>query len=423
MNRYKNKKILVLGGAFYHCKVVEAIHDLGALAYVADYLAVSDSPAKQIADKDFLIDIKDIDRLVALCVQEGIDGVVATSVDPAQLPYQKLCERMGYPCFGNKEQFFTFTNKSAFKDCCKKHGVDTIPEYTIEDTENGRNVEYPLFVKPVDSRGSRGQTIVQNKSDLYQAIEVAKSESSNGKVVIEKYMDGYQDITLCYLMVNGKATLIRIADRYLGTKESNLSNLAIAVSNPSKYADSYMESTHKKVIKMLGNCGLKNTPVFLQGFMDGNRVRFYDPGLRFPGGEYEALFKKVNGLDLSSLMVQFSITGKIDEISHNNDLHKLGGNRFLYLFPTLKPGRIGEISGMERIVENPSVISYLIEKKVGDIVQDVGNGSRIAVRFYLLSSFLEDEIKTVKFIQETLKINDEEGNSMLCDIFEVSGLR
>ena len=60
-----NKKLLVIGGASQHCKVVEAAHELGIKVYVVDYL--EKSPAKEKADVSKMIDINDINGLVALC--------------------------------------------------------------------------------------------------------------------------------------------------------------------------------------------------------------------------------------------------------------------------------------------------------------------------------------------------------------------
>ena len=54
------KKLLVLGGAGVHCKVVEAAKEMGVYTVVADYLEVKNSPAKQISDDNVLISILDL---------------------------------------------------------------------------------------------------------------------------------------------------------------------------------------------------------------------------------------------------------------------------------------------------------------------------------------------------------------------------
>ena len=57
------------------------------------------------------------------------------------------------------------TNKRKFKDFCKKHGVEVVPEYSLSDIENDK-VTYPILVKPTDNRGSIGQTVCFKKEDV-----------------------------------------------------------------------------------------------------------------------------------------------------------------------------------------------------------------------------------------------------------------
>lgn len=150
--------MLVLGGASVHCKLVEAAHELGVYVVVADYLQPEDSPAKRIADKHYLLDVNDVDGIVSMCRSEHVNAVLATHLDPCQRPYQKICERLGLPCLGTEKQFSLLTDKCAFKNICREYGVDTVPEFSLRELEHDR-VQYPVFIKPADSRGSRGQSV------------------------------------------------------------------------------------------------------------------------------------------------------------------------------------------------------------------------------------------------------------------------
>ncbi|MDE6698295.1 MAG: hypothetical protein K2J91_02300 [Lachnospiraceae bacterium] len=424
MYSFKGKKLLILGGAFQHCKVVEAAHKLGIVTYVADYL--TDSPAKKMADKALLVDIKDIDALVSICREEMIDGVITTSLDPCQIPYQKICEQLDYPCFGTEEQFHILTNKKAFEKCCKKYGVDIIPSYSEKDIElfcNGNiQIDFPVVVKPVDSRGSRGQAICRDINEVKAAIEIAKSESSNGQVVIEKYMGNCDDFTMTYLFIDGNAYLIRTGDRYLGTEENGLNRVAIAATSPSKHTELFLKYVNERVIHMLKAIGIKNGPVFIQGFVDGNTVRFYDPGLRFSGGEYERLLKLSTGVDIIEMLVKFALCGRFEENGLPEELYKLGGKYIMQLCPTLKEGRIAAVCGEEKLRENGNIITYSPRYGIGDNIllkHDVGQ--RFA-EICILSDDLNKEAENVKFVQETLHIIDTKGHEMLYDSFDVNRL-
>ena len=94
------KKVLILGGAGVHCKLVEAAHEMNLCVIVADYLKKDDSPAKQIADKNYEVDINDIDGIIQICIEESVDAVLTTHLDPCQKPYQKYV-KIRFSMYGN----------------------------------------------------------------------------------------------------------------------------------------------------------------------------------------------------------------------------------------------------------------------------------------------------------------------------------
>ena len=305
----KGKKLLILGGAHQHCKIVRTAKELGVYTIVTDYL--KDSPAKKLADKSYMCDIKDVDEIISLCKSERVDGILHGYIDPCQRPYSIVCNHMKYHCFGTPEQYFTLTDKHAFKRLCANAGVDIIEEYTIEDFYNEKvEIKYPVFVKPVDSTGSRGMTICSSFEEVEKAIQSAKIESSNGDILIERYLGGHDEFQVTYFFIDGQGFLLRTADRYLGDKKLRLDKVGICTVSPSCYTKMYVNCVHERVLKMLQGLGIKNGPVFMQGFVDGNTIRFFDPGMRFPGGDYENLYREIFGIDLMKQLVIYALTGR-----------------------------------------------------------------------------------------------------------------
>ncbi|MBM6853244.1 ATP-grasp domain-containing protein [Mediterraneibacter glycyrrhizinilyticus] len=411
------KKLLVLGGASQHCKVVEAAHELGLKVFVTDYL--NNSPAKKMADVSLMYDVKDVDTIVDYCREEKIDGVINTSLDACQIPYQKICEKLSVPRYGNAEQFFQLTNKQAFKEMCSKYGVDTITTYTVEALKDAKitessQIEFPVMIKPEDSRGSRGQSVCYGLEEALKAVEYAAKESSTGRVIIEKYMENAEDFAAAYIIVDGKAHLIRTCDRYTGQEEEGLNRIAIAAANPSKHTQMYLQNVNNKVISMLEGMGIENGPVFMQGIIDCDTVRFYDPGFRFSGGEYERLFKLATGIDLIKMLVTFAVTGKMDGSSLKADSILLGGKRILHLDPTLHPGKIAQIIGKEKIEQHEKVVSFFERYEEGETVPNRNDVSRRYAEICILSESKDEEKEIVKFIQKELHVLDEEGNDLIC---------
>lgn len=424
MLNFKGKKLLVIGGAFQHCKLVETAKSMGVVTYVTDYLPVEQAPAKQIADKYFMHNITDIDEIVEMCKTEGIDGVISTSLDACQLPYYEVCAKLGLPCFGTKEQFHILTDKTAFKKCCIENGVDVIPEFQISDFENeeicSQKVQFPILIKPCDSRGSRGQSICNTYFEAKDGIKFALSESASGKIVIEKYMGQANDFSMTILVINGKSYPFRTVDRILGKYEDGLDKLAVGSASPSVFTDVYMQKAHEKIEKFISAIGLVNAPIFMQGFVDGDTVRFYDPGLRLPGGEYERMFTSVFSKNPLKPLIEFALTGQVRE--ENNEMKKddvwLDGKIAAQVLPTLKPGKIACIKGLDKIKNHSKVVSAFDRYNVGDEILPTHNVNQRFAEIDVVCDTAEEMTKTVDWIYKTLEITDENGEDMIVSKYD-----
>ncbi|NBK94271.1 hypothetical protein D5278_20355 [bacterium 1XD21-13] len=418
----KGKKILILGGAYQHLKIVEKAREMEIITYVTDFLEVEKSPAKQLADYQYMYNVTDIDALFTLCQREHIDGIIAPYLDITQKPYQVLCEKLGFPCFGNKKQFQILTDKNNFKEFCENFGGDIIPYYRESDILDEKicneKVKFPILIKPCDSRGSRGQSICYNRNEAIKAIHFAKSESFSKNIVIEEYMRSDNDLQLVYIVIDGEPILVRVEDRYLGNKGTGLDKLSIASIEPSIYEQEYREFVNEKTISMIKALGLKNSPVFLQGFWDGETVRFYDPGIRLPGDEYDRIYKSVTGIDLPELMIWFALTGKMSSKVGKKIKYAKINKATAMLYLAVKPGKIIKIEGLEEIKANACILAFFQMYKEGDTVFAYNNVKQRFGEVDIECEGFEQLQKVIDWLFDTLHVFDEKGEDMLFAKFD-----
>lgn len=409
----KGKKLLILAGASLHIKIVKAAKELGVYTIVTDNLKPEDSPAKLIADEFWMNNIFDIDNIVQRCKEEKVDGVITFCIDPTQIPYQRICEKLNLPCYGTKEQFRIFTNKQLFKDFCKKYNLNVIPEYSRNDILNN-NVNYPVLVKPTDSRGSRGINICYNQEEVLNAMNIASNESSDKGVIIEQYFNDAHDMSFAYMVVNKIPYLVKIGDRILGDKKDNLQCQQMAAILPSKYKQQYIELVEPNVKEMIKGLGLDFGAVFLQGFWKGNKVYMYDPGLRFPGTDFDVVTKEVTGFDAMKSFVRFALTGDINSCYGDINLAYNYNDKFcLILSVSIKAGVIDIIEGIEEIVKHPYVIDYYQRYHKGDVISNYGDIRQRVLEFVMYIPNYNEIKNFIDFAYKTLKIIDTQGNDMI----------
>lgn len=413
MENVEGKKLLVLAGNYVHEKIVEAAKSMGVYTIVTDYLDPKDSPAKRVADEYWNLSTGDIDQVVERCRQEHVDGVLNFCIDTVQGQYVAICNRLGVPCYGTKEQLDIMTNKRKFKSFCTSHGVEVVPEYSLDDVEAGR-VVYPILVKPTDNRGSIGQTVCHCKEEVKDAIAVASKASKDGGYLIERYMRGLQDMGLAYIVIDGTPFLLKISDRYVGKIEDNFDRQQIASVLPSRYVDGYVEHVEPNVVKMIKALGIKFGVAFLQGFYEEGHMYMYDPGLRFPGSDFDIVLKQATGFDSMSSFVRFALTGDVKSCVGNPvEAYRYNGKCCLIMSAAVRAGKIASITGMDQIARREGVFSSALWHHVGDVIHASGDVKQRVAEFCCLLPDREAIPAFVSYVYETLSITDEEGADMI----------
>ena len=236
-------------------------------------------------------------------------------------------------------------------------------------------------------------------------------------------MGNKNDICISYVVINGKVYLTRVGDRKLGRIEDKMERVSMMGMAPSVYTEMYVNNVNEKVAKMLKNIGLKNAPAFMQGFVDGDTVRFYDPGLRYPGAEYERMYERVHGVSLVKPLIEFALTGEISyETVIPVDGYLQKGKKTPYLLVSVRPGKISRILGEDEVRNHPAVVSMSTKYKAGDEVGEHYNVNQRFCEIDLVCEDTEDLKNTISWIYDTLIIEDENGENMVFSKVDINTL-
>jgi biotin carboxylase len=421
----KGKKLLILGGASQHCKLVDAAHELGVIVYITDNL-LDHAPAKEIADFAYNINVTETEELAQICEREGINGIASGWLDFVQTHYQKLCERMNLHCYGTREQFEILTKKSLFKEYCIAHKVGVPTIISLEDIEKFNEIlPFSIFVKPSHSAGSKGSTVCTTKTVLLEAIEKAKEATNDGRVIIERYIEKGDMFLVVYFFHNGKAYVQQLSDAYFGNKEDGLDKINVAYCSPFSKAERYMEVANDRFVAMLKSIGVENGPVCMQGFMTNENALFYDPGRRFPGGEYERIVKRYTGVDMMKGMVVFALTGNWPEeaIPVGEKPYLLGGKISIRLQINVCSGIVKKEIGFDEARNFPEVEYIAVYHYPGDTIEATGNTHQRYAHVVIGANTRGELIRNVERLYNTIDVLDVDGNSMLMSKFDVNKLR
>lgn len=191
------KKLLLLGGARPQIPLINTAHKMGYYVITCDYLP--DNPGHKLADESYNVSTTDLDGVLNLARNLKIDGIVCFASDPAAPTAAYISEKMGLPT-SPYNSVNILTHKDLFRDFLAKNGFKTPlaigfseHEYS-QAVQNVKKFSYPFLIKPVDSSGSKGITIVRREEDIKTAVSYALSFSRCKRFLFEEYIEkkGYQ---------------------------------------------------------------------------------------------------------------------------------------------------------------------------------------------------------------------------------------
>ena len=185
-------KILILGGGFQQLPAIRKAHELGLNVLLADYLP--DAPGRREADQSFLVSTRDKDKILELARKEDADGILAFASDPAEETAAYVAEKLGLPG-GMYAAAGILGNKRRFREFLAMHRIPAPRHFPMNYPES--DLHYPVVVKPLDSSGSKGVTILRSydAGRLLRAYQEAVSCSLSGQAMAEEYISyGYRHL-------------------------------------------------------------------------------------------------------------------------------------------------------------------------------------------------------------------------------------
>lgn len=416
---FEGKKLLVLGATGNIVNIVSEAKKLGAYVVAADYY--KDSPAKRIANEALLIDASDVDAIVRYCEENGVDGITTGFVDALLYPCYEACKRLGFPFYATPKMIEMSTNKTVFKQTCKKYDVP-VPKtiYVGSDVHaiELQNLKYPVFVKPLDASGSRGAGVCLNPREFTMQFEKAKKWSPTNNVIVEEYITG-REFLLDYIAVDGEYRLLESFDRYICEDRGSAINLANFSIAPSKFLYHEYDKINEKVISMFKQEGFTDGLIFLQGHYDGKKITFYEMGCRL-GGSFPYLEQDVLGFNTMDMIVRYALSGKMV-----NNIETI--DKRCALFDKLAVSCNLLLNGKDEVVEN--IVGMDFVKKIPTIVYCV-EGAHEGTNYFdprtvdipaLTIHFVEGSIRQVKenikYINDHYNVFNKENKSMLLKKF------
>jgi pyruvate carboxylase subunit A len=241
------KKVLIANRGEIATRVIRACHELGIPT-----VAIYSEPDRECihvkkADESYLVGPGPVDGylnitgIVELAQKVGADAIhpgYGFLAENPKLP--AFCQKNGITFIGpSADAIALMGDKVAGKQTVVKAGVPTVPgsEGSItsdkEALEVAEKTGYPVMVKASGGGGGRGLRIVNDKSELLNAIATAKSEAKgafgNTEVFIEKFIEKPHHIEI-QILADKHGNVIYLGERDCSIQRRHQKLIEIAPS-------------------------------------------------------------------------------------------------------------------------------------------------------------------------------------------------
>lgn len=377
------KKILLLGGSAQQLVAIQAAKDLGYYTVVCDYLP--DNPGQHIADKYYGASTTDIEAIYKIARDEKVNGILAYASDPAALPAAIVAERLGLPAnpaksvevLGLKYPWRQFLRDNGF--ACPKiysfHPTTSVDEIIA----NATDFAFPIVVKPTDSSGSKGVTMLNDWRELEKAIAWADSYSRNKVLLIEEYIQrGFPSVIGGDIFVwDGKIVLYGEMECLRDSLRSPL--IPIGKKRPSSLNELQKERIYSELQRIVTTLDVRFGEMNIEILLDKeDNVHFLELGPRAGGNMIPIQLSDAFGIDLVKANVQAAMGETPDFIG--TELKPLSGCYMHYVLHSYENGAFKDVEVDGSI--SRFIYRKVIYKKVGDVVESFdGAGKAIGILF------------------------------------------
>ena len=334
----RTRTLLLLGGSAQQVIAIETAKRCGYRTVVCDYLP--DNPGQHHADAFYLVSTTDRNAILEVARAENAEGIVAYASDPAAPTAAYVAEALGLPTnplasveiLSVKTLFREYLRKAGFP-CPNAVGIpaDSTPSQACSLVSN---LSFPIVVKPSDSSGSKGVTVLQDTEGLAEALEKARAFTRNGMLIAEEYIElaaphiiggdvFVKDGRICFW---GLSNCLRLKDR---------PTLPIAETMPLDLSDDIQRSVHKTLQDLVTSLGIRFGELNVEVIVStGNVPYILELGARAGGGMLPVVLSDVSGIDLVRASVMCAMGDDPGALDWQSD----GACYAIYLANTEKSG-------------------------------------------------------------------------------------
>lgn len=285
-------RLMVLGGGSSQESLLRRCRRLGWNIILVDQNP--SAPGRRYADEFVQVSTFDIPGVEEAARNLEPEYIVTVGSDQPVLTAAVVSQRIGIASALTPGTATKTTNKRIMKEALQGAGVATV-DYAVVGLDAARPLALPVVVKPLDSQGQRGVSLVAKPEEYGPAVEEALAYSREEAVLVEAYYPS-TEVTVSGWVAGGAVDVWSMTDRVTVSPDLSL-GVCAAHRYPSIHAESWYEEVASASRRIVEAFGITEGPIYFQFLVGEEGVKANEVAGRLGGAYEDESLPLVTGVD------------------------------------------------------------------------------------------------------------------------------
>jgi len=301
------KRILFLGAARFQCPPLEYARRAGYYVITVDN--VPGNPGHKLAHESHSVSTVDREKICQLAVDSKIDGILSFASDVAAPTASYVSTLLGLPgtplevieLLSDKARFRPFLEQANLQKT--RHFIASTDVDLLRAQEFCASLDWQAVIKPVDSSGSKGVSVIGMEVEYADALAYALRFSRSGKLIFEERVSKVgQQVCGDGYMEDGALKFVQFGD---GHFYSDGPPAPWGETFPSSHGETALEVLARKIEQILVASGYVRGGFNLDAFItQGGEPFVIEIGPRNGGNFIPSAIRYQTGVDLIEAAVE-----------------------------------------------------------------------------------------------------------------------
>ncbi|MBR6524009.1 MAG: ATP-grasp domain-containing protein [Clostridia bacterium] len=385
------KKIMVVAGSRWQIPITKKIKDMGHLPHVVNLY--EDSPAFLYATKSGVMDILDKDACLKFATENKIDAILSEECDIAMPTVAYIADNLNLPSQG-ADKIALFTNKFKMREFCRANGLK-FPEYRKcstfdEAAEFFKTVGGKIIIKPLDANSSRGVFTITSEEELELYFEQAMSFSKVEKCVLaERYIEG-TEFTIDGIKTPDRHYSLAISEKKHYPHNKNIAYELYFSHNNSNFDYEKLKAVNDEYVNL---SGLPFGLTHAEYKYENGEYYLIEIAARGGGNLISSdIVPVMSEIDNYKYLIDCSIGECLNENFEVPESLKERCCVLRFFDAPADGGTVKEIEGTDILTNDPRVIKWELNFKVGDYIEKAKDDSK-RIGFYIAYADNDKQLK------------------------------